>query len=254
MPHKLCKSAVLLLLTALVLAACGGDNGDNGDQTSESPTETVESVTDTTGEATSTVSEGTSPEEPEISDEVALANKPTPDQAGPTQPPNPPSSFDSDGDGYYNLEELEEAVRARFPEYEWPEDFNITPDSIIGAFQFPESSMHEAPGEYTIIGGYHTCAWEITLLEASRNSDQELIDESLYQLVDFGQNKNPLSRDEEGKTFMQEMYNSAVLGDPADLQRWVNNNCDFAAPYFESSSQSPQYNTALSIRLIDWSA
>lgn len=219
----------LIVVLALVLVACGGEDEVSAP---ESPTETVAPDTSSPREATSVTSENPDQEEPEISDEEALANKPIPDQPGPTQPPNPPSSFDADGDGYYSKAELEEAIRARFPEYEWPEKYNLTPDNIIVNSHIPEDATFEAPGEYAIIGRYHTCSWEVTLLEAARESDQELIDESLYQLVDLGQNKNPLSRDEEGKAFMREMYNSAVLGDPADLQNWVNNNCDFAMSYF----------------------
>lgn len=249
---KLTKSlglAATLGAVLLILAACGG----GADEAADNNTDTLAVITPTP------VSSDTSSPMPETStpasndEDIALVfeeppaaegpgddpespwGKDLPTGPAPTVPPAPPSDFDSDGDGMYTLEEFEEAIRYRFPEYEWPPNYQMTEDRMIEAMRFdsfPQGSQLEAPGEYTALGLMHQCAWELTLIDASLESDQLLIDESLYQLVEFGQNKNPLSHDENGKAFQRDMYDRAALGDIAPLQQWVDNNCDLRRQYF----------------------
>ncbi len=135
----------------------------------------------------------------------------------------------------YTLTELEAAIDDRFDEYKWPPGFNISADTIFENLDFPTGSYIEILGEYTYLGTWHTCAWEITLLQAVYSDDQTLVDTSMYQLVEFGQNHSPIESDEHSKEYKRQMYNSAVNGNPADLQFWVSNNCGFLSPYIEIS-------------------
>lgn len=261
MKYTLGICRVLLLLTVgLVLVACGGDAEDSeahdtdtlaistqppNQVESSPPAEPTNGSDETvTAEAPSSVPEQSSDSSENADTDVSDNpwGKDIPEGPAPTVPPNPPSDFDSDGDGFYTLEELEEAIRFRYAEYEWPPNYVLDQDTAIEAMYqtgLPQDAKHEAPGEYTFLGLYHQCAWELTLIDASLQGDQELIDKSIYQLVDFGQNKNPLSRDENGKAFMRDIYDRAVLGDVAPLQEWVGNNCDTRAPYLTPESGTP---------------
>lgn len=254
---------VALLGALLVLAACGGDADEPA--ATPSPTAVAQTPEATpspnavelqTVSTPATVAEEASPEsvaqtpastpagitdgpelvvaEPSDSDE-SFAKPTPPGGVYPTVPPNPKSSFDSDGDGLYTQDEMNEAIEYRFGEYEWPPNFSVTPGDVTSVLNLPPGSLIEAPGEYTILGRFHTCSWEVTLLNATLAGDQELIDESMYQLVEFGQKKNPLSRDENGKAHYRDLYNKAILGDPSGLQNGINSNCEFVLPPFDDA-------------------
>ncbi len=247
MRHMFASRRLLpLAIIGLVLTACGGD----GNGAADNNTDTLAVITPTP------ISSDASSQTPDVSthasadEDAALVSErpPTTKEPGddpdapwgkdlpvgsaPTAPPAPPSDFDADGDGFYNNDELAAAIRYRFSEYEWPEESQITADIIIGNLLFGTDDRIEAPGEYTIIGMYHMCGWQITLLNAVRANDDVLIDESIYQLVEFGQNQNPLSHDENGKATMRDIYDRAVLGDVAPLQQAIDANCERMRQYF----------------------
>ena len=248
------RRLVTLMIVGMNLTACGGDADEAANTNSN--TLAVTTPTSVSTDASSPMSKATAVASSAIVDErtattndedgeapapdvtlVAEASndafgKDIPPGPAPTVPPAPPSDFDRDGDGMYTIEEFEEAIRYRYEEYEWPSNYQLDLGKAIEAMSFPEGSRHEAPGEYTFLGLYHECAWELALLDAVPVNDQEAIDESLYQLVEFGQNKNPLSHDENGKAFKRDMWDRAALGDVAPLQQWVDNNCDRMRPYF----------------------
>lgn len=256
------RRLVPLMIAGVILTACGGD----GNEAADNNTDTLAVVTPTTAStntpsptskataqalATTMVQRDDQPANAESAEQttdsqVTLTARAPDDPWGkerpegpiPTAPPAPPSDFDTDGDGMYTLDEFEVAIRYRYPEYEWPPNYQLDLDKALDGMEFPEGSRIEAPGEYTFLGLYHACAWELTLIDASLENDQSLIDESIYQLVEFGQNTNPLSHDENGKAFMRDMYERAALGDVAPLQQWVDNNCERMRPYFITSNSS----------------
>lgn len=238
---KLPGLVAALGVVLLVVAACGTGADTGNDQGATSTAPTSETARSENSPETSTPTDSDE-DLARVSEETVGADgagdvpddpwgKELPTGPAPTAPPAPPSDFDSDGDGMYTLDEFELAIRYRYPEYEWPPGYRLDLDKALDGMDFPEDSRIEAPGEFTFLGLYHDCAWEFTLIDASLENDQSLIDESLYQLVEFGQNKNPLSHDENGKASMRDMYERAALGDVAPLQQWVSNNCERMRPY-----------------------
>lgn len=210
-----CKRLLPLAIMALLiplLAACGGES--DAEQEPEADTTTQDVAQSPPAGATGTPTASTPPVTLVPTDPETAASGDVPDNPwgkeiptgpAPTVPPNPPSDFDKDGDGFYTNEEFAEAIRYRFSEYEWPENYQTTADIIIDGLELDKwpDAKNEAPGEYTIIGMYHQCAWEYTLLGAVHDNDQGLVDESMHQLKDIGLTKNPMSRDEEGKEMME---------------------------------------------------
>lgn len=228
---------MMIALLVPLLVACGGENEDEPDAAANTTsTLTANDVAQTIGTPSASEPPVTLPSEPETTVSGDVKHNPwgkvIPTGPAPTVPPNPPSDFDEDGDGLYTQEEFAEAIRYRYPEYEWPPNYQLDLDKAVAAMSYPEGSQIEAPGEYTFLGLYHQCAWEFTFLDAVYANDQGLIEESRHQLVDIGQKKNPLSRDETGKAMMRDFYDRAALGDPADLQQWVDNNCDLRKKNF----------------------
>lgn len=227
-----------LVIMALLLAACGSESDTDADSaansTSNSPAGDVAQsspsrITDTSSTPEPPVT--LVPTDPETTGSSDVPDNPwgkeIPTGPAPTVPPNPPSDFDKDGDGMYTNEEFAEAIRYRFSEYEWPDNYQTTADRIIDSLNQDAhpNALNEAPAEYTIIGMFHQCAWQYALIDAAHDNDQALIDESQYQLVEIGQNKNPLARDENGKKFMRDAYDRAALGDTAQLQQIIDGDC-----------------------------
>lgn len=246
----------LLMITALLLpllAACGGGGNEADQDAVVNPTSPPTEVS--VAQELPTEENNAPPAPPEaplvvatVSDDEPII-KDVPAGSAPTQVLAPPSDFDSDGDGMYTADEFQEAIRYLFPTYEWPDNYQVTADIIIDGMNveaFPGSGW-EAPGEYTIIGMYHSCAWELALLVAVHENDATLMEESLYQLKDIGLTKNPLSNDENGKAMMREMYDRAALGDPAPLQQWVDNNCDHEKDVFITPDSGTPAATSFTI-------
>ncbi len=258
-PPKL-RIAFLLLAALLIplLVACGDDDGNDNADTRFAPSETAvpreaanqpdapasSPVDNLVARKSSTEPASDLPEEPTVpagivigtaeSDEPIVKN--TPSGPVPTQVPPPPSAFDEDGDGFYTADELEQAIRYRFPDYEWPDNYQLTADILIKHLdlgKFPPGTGFEVQAEYTNIGMYHMCAWQFAMLDAVHEDDPAVIDEALYQLEDIGLIRNRFfAHDQEAEQVFTEMYDRAALGDPADLQQWVDNNCGFEREAF----------------------
>jgi hypothetical protein len=256
--RRLTVSLVTLMLLPLLMA-CGG-NDDEPKQTgaifapTPTSTETRVAIASPTPPAAKATIESDLPlEVGTVANDEPIV-KDVPPGPAPTQPPNPKSSFDRDGDGLYTSDELVEAVQSRFPTYEWPADYQVTADIIIQGLnldRFP-NSLFEANGEFTIIGLWHMCAWDFALLDAVRADDTTLRETSLHQLKVVSL-EHWTSSDVEGRAFMLEMYDRAALGDPAGLQQYVDNNCnEEKALFFRQTSGSPQTGSESVFTWLRW--
>jgi hypothetical protein len=238
----------VLVISILVLAACGG-SGNAGEPAAEhDPTSTP--GTDGVAQVTSTAS-GEAPTGTPMGDGAAQAASPAsgdvatgtlpgglviataPDDETivknvPTEPPIQQtvvrSNFDADEDGFYTFEELEQAVAALYPSYQWPDNYQVDPNTLLSGFAAfkDQGARFQAGSEYTVIGMRHQCAWEMAWLDGYREGDTALMDESLNQLRTVAL-ENPMFiyiRDD-----LENMIQRAELGDPALMQRHVDANC-----------------------------
>lgn len=150
----------------------------------------------------------------------------------PTAPPPIHSDFDSDGDGRYSSDEFVQAITALYPAYAWPNQYYMSLDEIVERLsgRLAPNMRHQVPGEYTVIGSWHQCAWGLTFLDAFAAGDDALMAESLDQLR-WGLSFNPLTLPQTIAS-REETYDRAELGDVAQLQQSVSVNCnpdDFTA-------------------------
>lgn len=169
--------------------------------------------------------------------------KDVPAGPAPTQPniSESVSPFDADGDGRYTYEELKKAVESLYIAYEWPEDYETTPQLLLSGFapMAEQDARWRVPYEYTLVGGAHQCAWEFAWLDAYRVGDTALMDKSLGQLRTVAMTRPTLHPN--AVEFFSEAYDQAALGDPALIQQDVENNCDaseFATPITRATSTS----------------
>lgn len=229
----------LLVISVLVLVACGGSVNSSGSEVAldlTSPPATyigayvtvTESVSENVGTPTAAIVIATAP-----NDEPFDKEQPT--GPAPTAPPAPTvtSDFDTDGDGFYTFEEFQQAVAALYPSYEWPDNYHVDPTTLLDSFAWSaeQGARFEVGGEYTIIGVRHECAWEIAWLDGYREGDAALMEESLAQLRTVAL-ENPMS-DSSTRDYLKEMFQRAELADPAMIQQNVDNNCsreDFISP------------------------
>lgn len=232
------RQMVLLASVVLFLTACGGDT----DGASDNRTETLAVITPTP------ISSDASSQTPDVSthasadEDAALVSErpPTTKEPGddpdapwgkdlpvgsaPTAPPAPPSDFDADGDGFYTFDDLERAVNHLFPSYEWPENYQVTPEHMLSGFapMAEQGARWQVQYEYTLVGLYHVCAWEHAWLDAFREGNTESMDESVYQLLNVAVANPVFIHLRDG---IEERTNRALLGDPALIQRHVDNSC-----------------------------
>lgn len=151
------------------------------------------------------------------------------------QHPIPTSGADADGDGFYSMEEFNQAIIAAYPYYDWPDAYHPSLEFIVGRFgfdQLPTDAQFEIPGELTVLGTYHECAWQQNWLDAFAVGDQQAMDESMEQLRTVSLT-NPMFiyiiSD------LERIYNQAELGDPAGLTQFTQANCDWLKTFNTSS-------------------
>lgn len=158
-----------------------------------------------------------------VSDEPIIREAPT--GPAPTEVPiSMESDFDTDGDGFYTFDDLERAVNHLFPSYEWPENYQVTPEHMLSGFapMAEQGARWQVQYEYTLVGLYHVCAWEHAWLDAFREGNTESMDESVYQLLNVAVANPVFIHLRDG---IEERTNRALLGDPALIQRHVDNSC-----------------------------
>lgn len=227
----------VLLLAVLVFAGCTEDE-NNGDPTATSAGAASDAAspasdtavaqvtaTATNGGQTATVPGGVYIATPPSEEAITRAVPTGPAPAAPIGPqPTRTSQFDSNGDGFYTYEEFEQAVAALYPSYEWPDNYQVNPDTLLNIPEQYRDSNFEAGGEYTVIGTRHRCAWVFAWLDGFRAGDDALMAESLHQLRTVALT-NPMLHSSVRELF-EEMIQRAELGDPAMMQQWVTANCN----------------------------
>lgn len=240
-----CATAIRLMLITLVTvlaSGCSDDMGrtEDGGVTLASVTASVPSTEELSDSGF--LSNDLSPTTPSLEPTMAIGTPrggeivtadDRPASAAPTEVSlSRESSFDRDGDGYYTYEELEEAVTALMPNYDFPPSYQVTPDIMMMSMKpFASSGARwRVPMEYTVVNIYHQCAWELTWLDAYRDGNTELMEESLHQLQNValaGPTIEASLRD-----WMVEMYDRAALGDPTLIQQDVDSSCqmEWATP------------------------
>lgn len=141
-----------------------------------------------------------------------------------TAPDLADSQFDSDGDGVYTYSDLEHAVEAVLPTYEFPENYQATPKTLLSGFaDYKEGGgQWEAGYENILIGLNYFCAWSYTWLDAFGASDGDIMDKSIDRLQLTLQD-NPIF--ESLRDDLLPMVERAELGDPAPLQQLTDINC-----------------------------
>jgi hypothetical protein len=220
---------LLILVFVAVLVACntGQDDSDQPNPTPAEATEASQPTVNATPELFSTAETTVAVvvSTPEFQD--AQRNDPdTTIGPIPTAPPPIPSDFDSDGDGFYNSDEFVQAITTLYPSYAWPDRYYLGLDAIIEQLEsrLQPNMSHEVPGEYTVIGGWHQCAWQLAFLDAFSAGDDALMAETLTRLR-WGLEFNPLTP-RATIASREEMYDRAELGDVAQVQQSTTVNCD----------------------------
>lgn len=161
-------------------------------------------------------------------------------------------SIDSDGDGWYTVEELQEAVIETYPYYDWPESYHPSLEDILAIASFdryPPGGEFEAPMEIDFLGSIQACAWQQNWLDAFAVGDQTEMDLSLAQLR-ASVLTNPAK--DRGYAMYREMFDSAELGDPALLMRDLRLNCTGFNSWVESRSANvpTEYRWWLLVRVM----
>lgn len=233
-----------LATVVLTLVACGGNEDELAEESAETSTVVSATMTsqrtsspavDSTDRATQSIDREEAPPltigTPRDDEPIA---RDMPSDPPPTQPTTvaAASSFDSDGDGFYTFDELEQAVTALFTSYDWPQNYQVDLDNLksdLAAMSGPNDQF-EAPGEYTIVGLYHVCAWELAWLDAYQEGDARLMEESLDQLRGAALDNPMFVAIQED---LGERFERAELGDPLLIQQDVDNSCtsyEFVTP------------------------
>lgn len=160
---------------------------------------------------------------------------PPPATVRPTLPPATPlpqtpmvsATLDADGDGLLNFNEYEQAVALAVDELQWPDTYQIAAGTIIDRFTggvSAEGDGFEVGLEYSMVGIYHTCAWNMTWLDARRTGDTVREAEALDVLINILPNIpaiHPTAREQ-----FTGIAEAASLGDPSLAQQHVTaNNC-----------------------------
>lgn len=232
--HHLSQIAALTTVV-LTLVACGGNEDELAEESAE--TAAVVSATTTSQRASSPTivpAEGASSSTDREAPQLTIGTPRDDEPIARDMPSDPPStqpttvaasSFDSDGDGFYTFDELEQAVTALFTSYDWPQNYQVDLDNLtsdIAAMSGPNDQF-EAPGEYTIVGLYHVCAWEHAWLDAYREGNARLMEESLDQLQGAALDNPMFVAIQED---LRERFERAELGDPSMIQQDVDNSCN----------------------------
>lgn len=218
----------------VILAGCGGS-------TSSTPTEpavptstlppSATTVTNTEGEVTQVQPTETAVAGPQLTmvtapdGEAADKNVPTADPSKITPEPTYASSFDKNGDGYYDFDELYAAVDAEIGKWQWPAQYPATAEILMRGFASRKDTgdRWQVPYEKTIVQFAHWCGWEATWLSAFKDGDSA---EQGVTLKQMQQNKDgnvladPGLRDDQ-----QRVIDQAALGNPALVQQNLTANC-----------------------------
>lgn len=141
------------------------------------------------------------------------------------------SEFDSDGDGWFTYEELEQAIASSLPDYTFPENYQTSVESIMKQWeQYKQGGAEwQSRMHITTLSMYHMCAWELAWLDAFANGNEEAMEESLGQLRSVSLEAPTLQGI---RSSMTERFNHAGLGDPSLIQQHVDSSClmEWATP------------------------
>ncbi len=235
---------VVSLGVALILAGCGGS-------TSSTPTEpavptstlppSATTVTNTEGEVAQVQPTETAVAGPQLTmvtapgGESADKNVPTADPSKIAPEPTYTSSFDKDGNGYYDYNELYAAVDAEIGKWQWPKQYPATAEILTRGFASRKDSgdRWQVPYERTIVEMANRCVWEATWVEAYKAGDSALQGKSIEQWQ-LNLKTQVSMIDPGGMAFEQNMLDQAKLGNPGPIQQWLTNNCSILGNFVAS--------------------
>lgn len=240
---RVTQTIASLSIVVMILASCNFATGDGGvDQNDSLAAVTSTVIPETQASAIASPEKSEPGRVPTSTSEGAQASPPTlvigtprneepiqkeaPSGPAPSQPTTTTadSQFDSDGDGFYTYNDLKQAVEALLPSYDFPQNYQVTSELLLSGFADYKQGggQWEVQYEYTLIGLRYLCAWGHTWLDAYRDGNTGLMDESLDHFADELQD-NPVFnsyRDD-----IAPFIDKARLGDPSGLQQYIDSSC-----------------------------
>lgn len=215
-PQRTLRGALGTLLALVILAGCGGGGNPSTAVTTSTGSDDASAAETQAAEFDSTANDST--------DEVIV--KPTSAETFAPAPTSAPSSYDQDGDGYLNWEELQNAIQGTIDEYTFPPNYQVTANLIIETMEqrgISTEDRWESQYQHGILVGYYLCGWEHALMDAVAAGNSEMRAEALQQLIDLTSetfNIAPSSR----PSFL-DRYEKAQLGDYSRVIRHLENSC-----------------------------
>lgn len=105
----------------------------------------------------------------------------------------------------------------------WPEAYTPVSDKVFERTILPNSVFPD-PGHYAtmIVGLFQECAWNMEWLDAHAAADSDAEDAAMEMLTTTISNQGS---DPESQEFTRKAAQSALLGDVAPMQQFVEQNC-----------------------------
>lgn len=224
------------LLLIVALASCGGSEESGPTGTGDTTSQPSVAITHTDGnsvshggdEPTEVRGRDTSKVETQAADPAYQATMNARSQSPPTSAPAPtfgPSSFDSNGDGWYTYEELREAILAVLNTYTWPPNYPVSAEFIRSAMANPPNGdpLFQVGSEYTALSTFHECGWWQTWLDAKESGDSNLEAQALDQILNVVPTSPTL--DPGSAEHLRGIAAKAQLGDATGVISLVEANC-----------------------------
>ncbi len=239
------------VVSSALSGECAVDKIRHGDSAWSSATDRVATGTQTTNPneagTASAVDSDTEfeliggPGTPLPEDLIVEKDVPTPD--GPVTGYTPISStYDSDDDGFLTGADLVTALRAEYPKYSWPPDYQLDLDAFIVVINEEVekyNTLYENGMERSMLTRTNLCAWQLDLRDAMYSGDEERIAADIALLRSILSSTSAAFDDI--RPYQEDAINKAELGDPGPLQQMIEGAfCEerlwIAAPDADSST------------------
>lgn len=144
--------------------------------------------------------------------------------SGPNQITSQPtfaSSFDKDGNGYYDYNEFQAALLAQIPQWEWPAHYQVSADFILSRLNVNRSieQRWQVPYEISLTGNYNFCAWSHAWMDAYQAGDTNVQTDAIDHLKRYPTVMGTLQSDPDFLSHINDVIGQASLGNPAPLQQ-----------------------------------